>query len=135
MKKRIAVIVSIVLVVIIVCVGGYFALFRKVPYEIVTSLPTDYPPNAFHAQRDRNKPVTIDVLEEYIGVLPPYGYDVEFIDVVKDGGIVMLYNLVKLEDPNGEAPALFVKVSNPRGGPLGAFCQNLDILPLYQVGT
>ena len=126
MKKRIAVVVTIALVVIIVGVGGYFALFGKVPFEIVSSFPAEYP---VHFQRDRSNPVTINVIEKYVAVLPPYGYEVEFIDVVRQSGITMLYNLVKLDDPNGEAPAFIVKVSNPRGDPLGAICQNLDILP------
>ena len=130
MKKRIAIVV--VLVVIIGGVSGYFVLFGKVPYEIVTSLPADS--HIEDIQRDRNNPVTVTtgVREVYISVLPPYGYEIEFVDVVRDGGITMLYNLIELEDPNGEAPAFSVKVSNPLKGPIGATCLNLSILPLYQ---
>ena len=123
MKKGTGIAIVLIIVVFIMGVSG---CSNKVSYEIVTSLPADYP--LVDMQRDRNNPVTAYVIEEYIAVLPPYGYEVELIDVVRDAGIVMLYNLVKLEDPNGEAPVFIVKVSNPRGIPLGAFCQNLDIL-------
>jgi hypothetical protein len=124
MKKRISIVLA--LVFLIGGVSGCIDLSGKVAYEIVTSLPEDS--HVEDIERDKYIPVTIAVKEEYISVLPPYGYKIEFIDVVRDGGITMLYNLVKLDDPNGEAPALTVKVSNPRKGPLGASCQNLDIL-------
>ena len=112
-------------ILLISFIGVYFILFSKVSYEVVTTLPTDRP---IDLRRDRETPVTFGFGEEYIGVLPPYGYKVEFIDVVREGGIIMRYNLIKLEDPYGEAPAFVIKVSNPRGKPMGAFCQNLDIL-------
>ena len=129
MKKRTGIVITVVFVIVIGGIIGYLTLFGKVHYEI-TSLPADS--HIEDIQRDRNNPVTIGVREEYIAVLPPYGYEIEFIDVVRESGITMLYNLLKLEDPNREAPAFCVKVSNPRKGPLGAHCQNLDILPLYQ---
>lgn len=126
MKKRIGIMIAIVLVIFIGGIGGYFVLFSKVPFEIITSLPVDG--HVEDIQRDKYNPVTIAVKEEYISVLPPYGYEIEFIDVVRDGGITMLYNLKELEDPNGEAPAFSVKVSNPLKGPIGATCQNLYTL-------
>lgn len=130
MKKKIAIATTIVLVIVIACVGGYLVLFGKVPYEIVTSLPEES--HMEYVQRERDTPITIAVEEEYIAVLPPYGYKVEFIDVVRDVGITMLYNLIELEDPDGEAPLFCVKVWNPLEGPLGATCLNFDSLPINQ---
>lgn len=126
MKKKTGIAITIILVVFLVGIGGYFTLFSKVPFEIVTSLPANS--HLEDIQRDKDNPVTIAVQEEYISVLPPYGYEVEFVDVVRDGGITMLYNLKELDDPSGEAPAFSVKVSNPLKRPIGATCKNRYIL-------
>lgn len=123
MKKKIGIVIAAVAAVL---VAGYLMFFGNVSYEIMVS-----PPERSHIQeiqRDRSNPVTVCTEEVYIGVLPPYGYEVEFVDVVRDGGIAMLYNLEKMDDPNGEAPSFFIKVSNPLRGPIGAICLNIDVL-------